>query len=81
MSQAQLSLRAHVDQSHIARIELGKVEADLATLRRLFDGLFCDLLVVPKPRRELGDVLSERNADSRRPDHRHTSLWAEREPR
>ncbi|MDO8757147.1 MAG: helix-turn-helix domain-containing protein [Elusimicrobiota bacterium] len=75
MSQARLSERSGVDQSHIARIELGKVEADLATLRRLFDALSCDLLVIPKPRRELGDVLAERNAETRRPAHRHTSLW------
>jgi len=77
MSQAQLARRAKVGQSHIARIELGKVEADLATLRRLFDALFCDLLVIPKPRQELGDALAERNAEKRRPGHRHTSLWAE----
>jgi len=78
MSQAQLARRASVDQSHIARIELGKVEADLSTLRRLFDSLFCDLVLVPKPRLELGDALSERNSERRRPNHRHTSVWAER---
>ena len=81
MSQAQLSRRAGVDQSHIARIELGKVEADLSTLRRLFEALFCDLLIVPKPRLELGDALAERNAERKRPAHRHTSVWADRPPR
>lgn len=78
MSQAQLANRSGIDQSHIARIELGKVEAEMTTLRRLFDALFCDLLVIPKPRRQLGDVLAERNADKNRPAHRHTSLWASR---
>lgn len=81
MSQAQLARRAGVDQSHIARIELGKVEADLATLRRLFDALLCDLLVIPRPRLELGDALAERNAEKKRPSHRHTNVWAERPPR
>ena len=75
MSQAQLAIRSRVDQSHIARIELGKVEADLATLRRLFDALYCDLIVIPKPRQQLGDAIAERNAETRRPGHRHTNIW------
>ena len=77
MSQAQLARRSGVDQSRIARIELGKVEPGLLTLRRLFDALFCDLLVIPKPRLQLGDALAERNAENRRPKHRHTSVWAD----
>jgi transcriptional regulator with XRE-family HTH domain len=81
MSQAQLARRAVVDQSHIARIELGKVDADLSTLRRLFDALFCDLVLVPRPRLELGDALAERNSERRRPNHRHTSVWADRPPK
>ena len=81
MSQAQLARRSGVDQSHIARIELGKVEAELKTLRSLFGALFCDLLVIPKPRRHLGDALADRNAEWERPDHRHTNVWAERPPR
>ena len=78
MSQAQLARRSGIDQSQIARIELGKVEAELATLRRLFGALFCDLLVIPKPRLPLGDAIAERNAERHRPDHRHTNIWADR---
>lgn len=78
MSQAQLARRSGIDQGQIARIERGRVEAELKTLRRLFDSLFCDLLVIPKPRLHLGDALAERNAERKRPDHRHTSIWADR---
>ena len=81
MSQAQLSRRSGIDQAQIARIELGKFEAELKTLRKLFRALFCDLLVIPKPRQHLGDALADRNAEWERPLHGHTSLWAEREPR
>lgn len=76
MSQAQLARRSGIDQSQIARIELGKVEPSLETLRRLFGALFCDLLIMPKPRVPLGDALAERNAEKRKPRHRHTNVWA-----
>jgi transcriptional regulator with XRE-family HTH domain len=76
MSQAQLARRSGIDQSQIARIELGKVQPELTTLRRLFDALFCDLLVIPKPRLQLGDALAERNSEKRRPAHRHINVWA-----
>ncbi len=76
MSQGQLARMSGIDQSQIARIELGKVEPTLTTLRRLFDALFCDMLVIPKPRMQLGDALAERNAEKRKPSHRHTSVWA-----
>lgn len=76
MSQRQLARRSGVSQAQIARIEIGDSEPDLATVRRLFGALFCDLLILPKPRLPLGDALSERNAETRRPKNRHTSLWA-----
>mgnify|MGYP001609570375 FL=1 len=77
MSQTQLARRSGIDQGQIARIELDRVNPDLMTLRKLFNALFCDLLVIPKPRQELGDALAERNAESNRPNHRHTSLWTD----
>ncbi len=81
MSQAQLARRSGIDQGQIARIELGKIEAELKTLRKLFAAMFCDLLVIPKPRQHLGDALAARNAEWERPDHGHTSLWADQPPR
>ncbi|MBI3289393.1 MAG: hypothetical protein HYZ74_07740 [Elusimicrobia bacterium] len=50
----------------------------MKTLRRLFGALFCDLLVIPKPRVNLGDAVASRNAERARPSHRHTNIWAER---
>ena len=76
MSQGQLARLSGIDQSQIARIELGKVEPTLTTLRRLFDALFCDMLVIPKPRMQLGDALVERSAEKRKPSHRHASVWS-----
>lgn len=78
MSQAQLSRRSGVDQGQIARIESGKVEAELRTLRKLFGALFCDLLIIPKARRPLGDALGERNADRERVGGLRASVWAGR---
>lgn len=76
MSQAQLGRRSGVDQGQIARLESGKIEAELKTLRKLFGALFCDLLIIPKARRPLGDALGERNGDGVR-QGRHISVWAD----
>lgn len=50
MSQSRLARRAGVSQAHIALIESGRGDTRLGTLRKVFDALFCDLLVIPKPR-------------------------------
>ena len=63
MSQAQLSRRCGVPQPHIAILESGKIDARLSTLRRLFDAMFCDLLIVPRPRKRPSDVLAERELE------------------
>lgn len=63
MSQAQLSRRCGVPQAHIARLEAGSVDVQLATLRRLFDAMFCDLLILPLPRQRPGDALAERELE------------------
>ena len=63
MSQANLARRAGVAQSHVARIESGRVDAQLETWRKLFDAMFCDLLVIPKPRKRPGDALADRRLD------------------
>lgn len=76
MSQEQLSRRCGVPRAHITRLEGGSVDAQLSTLGRIFDALFCDLLILPLPRRRPGDVLSdrrlERDADSQTSDRR---IW------
>lgn len=60
MSQAQLARRSGIPQANIARLEAGKTDVRLGTLRRLFAALFCDLAVFPRPRQRPGDVLADR---------------------
>ncbi len=77
MSQRQLARRSGLGQAHICRIERGRVDPGLAAWRRLFDALFCDLLIVPRPRRRPGDALGERL--TRGDPFRDTgSPWAEK---
>ncbi|MFI5346493.1 MAG: helix-turn-helix domain-containing protein [Elusimicrobiota bacterium] len=70
MSQAQLARRVGVPQAHIARLEAGALDPRLSTLRRLFDTMFCDLLVLPRPRKRPSDVLADRYLG--RPDYKQT---------
>lgn len=60
MSQAQLARRSGVPQAHIARIEAFKIDVQLGTLKKLYDCLFCDMIVLPKPRKRPTDVVAER---------------------
>lgn len=60
MSQENLARRAGVAKSHVAAIEQGRISPGVETLRRLFDAMFCDLLVVPKARKRPSDALAER---------------------
>jgi transcriptional regulator with XRE-family HTH domain len=60
MTQAQLANRAGMPQSHIARIEAGKADVQLGTLRKVFGALFCDFLLVPRMGRDFESVLDER---------------------
>lgn len=60
MTQTQLAKRAGITQSHLARIEAGKVDPQLSTLRRIFGALFCDVLVVPHRIKRPQDIMLER---------------------
>lgn len=66
MSQAQLARRAGIGQGHIMKIETGKLDPRLSTLRRLYDAMFCDLLVAPLPRKRPTEALAEGRVE--RPD-------------
>lgn len=59
MPQAELARRAGVSQPHVARLESGEVDAQWGTWKKLFDAMFCDLLLVPRPRKRPGDALAE----------------------
>ena len=57
MTQRDLARRANISQPHLAGIESGKIDPQVSTLRRIWEGLSCDLIVEPRPRKPLKDVL------------------------
>ena len=59
MPQAELARLSGVPQPQIVGIEKGR-NVELATLQRLFGALQCDLLLIPRARMPLGDVMAER---------------------
>jgi DNA-binding XRE family transcriptional regulator len=63
MSQAELARRCGLSQSHIARLESGKLDAQWGTWRRVFDALYCDVALLPLPRKRPSDALAEARLD------------------
>lgn len=59
MTQAQLAKRCGLPQSHIARIESGKIDLQLETVRRIFSALSCGLAVVPIPSKSPEEIVRE----------------------
>ena len=63
MTQAQLAKRAGLPQSHLAKIEAGRVDVQLSTLRRIFRAMYCEAVVLPKflksPRVALAERIKE----------------------
>ncbi len=57
MTQAELAQRAQVTQPHLAAIESGKVDPQIRTLRRIFDALWCDITIMPRPKADIKEVL------------------------
>ncbi len=66
MSQRDLAARTGVPQAHICRMERGRLDAKLGTWQRLFEAVYCDLLVLPRPRAKAGQVVF---------DLRQCGLW------
>ena len=60
MTQAELAHRAQVTQPHLAAIESGKIDPQIKTLRRIFDALSCDLIITPRPKADIKDILRAR---------------------
>ena len=73
MSQAQLARRSGVPQAHIARLEAGAVDVRLSTLARLFDAMFCDLIVLPRARLTPSEAIARRRAEQA--NRRYGRLW------
>ncbi|HEV8539806.1 MAG TPA: helix-turn-helix domain-containing protein [Nitrospiraceae bacterium] len=57
MTQAELAKRSDISQPHLAGIESGKIDPQVSTLRRIYQGLSCDLVVEPRPRKPLEEML------------------------
>ena len=60
MTQAELAKRAKVTQPHLVGIESGKVDPKISTLKRIFQALSCDLLIEPRPKKPIREVLRGR---------------------
>lgn len=73
MSQRRLSARSGVQQAEICRIERGRIDPRVRTLRKLYTALFCDFLTLPRPLKRPGDALAEIETHPR-------FDWVERSP-
>ncbi|MBI5243364.1 MAG: helix-turn-helix domain-containing protein [Elusimicrobia bacterium] len=60
MTQAQLARRAGLPQSHLAKIEVGRVDVQLSTLRRILAAMYCGTVVLPKFQKPPRAALTER---------------------
>lgn len=62
MTQAELAKRAHITQPNLAAIESGKVDPQVGTVRRIYQGLWCDLNLEPRLRKPLEEIVRGRAA-------------------
>lgn len=60
MTQTELANRAKILQSHVVKIESGKGDIQISTLKKVYNALSCDLVITPKPLKPLVEVLRER---------------------
>lgn len=64
ISQRLLAKKAKVLQSTISRIESNKVDANIETLKKIFDAISCDLVISVSPKFKL-DTIKEKQAMKR----------------
>jgi transcriptional regulator with XRE-family HTH domain len=57
MSQRVLAARAKIPQSTVSNLERLKKQPNIATLRKILDALFCDLMIVPVLRESVETIL------------------------
>ena len=60
MTQAELASRAKITQPHLAGIESGKTDPQISTLKRIFEAMSCDLVLEPRPRKSIKEMLRGR---------------------
>jgi transcriptional regulator with XRE-family HTH domain len=73
MTQAQLARRVGLPQSHVAKIETGRVDLQIGTLRRIARAMFCEIDLVPRFKTEPRAVVARRAKEVRRKDR----IWDE----
>jgi len=60
MTQAELAQRAKLSQPHLAGIESGKTDPQISTLKRIFEAMSCDLVLEPRPKKPIKEMLRGR---------------------
>lgn len=60
MTQADLAKRANITRANLVAIELGKADPRVSTLRRIYQGLSCNLQVAPHPQKPIEKILRVR---------------------
>ena len=60
MTQAELARRAKISQPHLAGIESGKTDPQISTLKRIFEAMSCDLVLQPRPKKPIKELLRGR---------------------
>lgn len=60
MTQAQLAKRAGMPQSHLAKIETGRVDIQLSTLNKILRAMYCEPVLLPRFRKTPQKALAER---------------------
>ena len=68
MSQKVLSFRANIPQSTLSRVEQGKGEQNIATVKKILNALSCDLILVPVLRES---IELQRRKQARRVAEKH----------
>jgi len=64
MSQRTLAKRAAMQQSSIARIESGRLDPNISTLKKIADAMGCDLIITIVPRSDL-ETMRENQAKTK----------------
>jgi len=65
LSQAEAAVRAGFSQQYWQQLESGKRDASVEIWRRAFDGIECDILLLARPRRHLGEWRARRALEGR----------------
>lgn len=60
MTQVELAHRAHITQPNLAAIESGKVDPQVGTLQRIYEGLGCELNLEPLLHKSLEELTRDR---------------------